>query len=149
MELEVQDYLGRWYEIGHPPDFYEEECTAATADYSPSNGGVFVVNTCYRNGEPVRQIFGQALPTENDGIFELQFTYEVDFEENDGYAVQIPPSMYHVIWTDYDRFAIVAGADPRYYWVLARYPELTNDDETFIMSKINELELPADGITWN
>jgi apolipoprotein D and lipocalin family protein len=50
--VELERYLGRWYEIARYEQRFERGCTAATADYSlRPDGNVDVVNRCRKAGE--------------------------------------------------------------------------------------------------
>ena len=45
--VDLDRYLGRWYEIASYPAWFQKNCTAVTADYSLRDDGVIeVVNSC-------------------------------------------------------------------------------------------------------
>ena len=61
--VDLQRYLGRWYEIATIPQHFQKGCVAVTADYSLlKNGDIRVVNTC-RQGTldgKIRSVRGRA-----------------------------------------------------------------------------------------
>ena len=50
--VELEKYLGKWYEIAHLPAKFQEGCNETTATYSLSdNGGISVLNECKKDGK--------------------------------------------------------------------------------------------------
>jgi apolipoprotein D and lipocalin family protein len=48
--VDLDRYLGRWYEIASYPAWFQKNCTAVTADYSLRDDGVIeVVNSCRKD----------------------------------------------------------------------------------------------------
>ena len=48
-QLDVNRYLGKWYEIARYPNRFERDCVGVTAEYSlRKNGKINVVNTCFK-----------------------------------------------------------------------------------------------------
>lgn len=67
-EVDVSQYLGKWYEIARLPQIFQLGCTAVTAEYSLNeDGSVKVVNSC-RILDPyngfVSSITGRAVPSD-------------------------------------------------------------------------------------
>ncbi|RVK86774.1 hypothetical protein CN153_08015, partial [Sinorhizobium meliloti] len=64
--LDLNRYLGRWYEIVRLPLKYEEDAaTDITADYSLDNDGkIRVDNRCFDNNNRPKQALGQAEPVD-------------------------------------------------------------------------------------
>ena len=62
-DLDLDRYLGKWYEIARFPNRFEKGCEGVTAEYAlRADGKVSVLNTC-RVGAPdgeVKQADGQA-----------------------------------------------------------------------------------------
>jgi len=62
-QVDINRYLGRWYEIARYPNWFQESCYAVTADYELSEDGfIKVVNRCKDrelNGE-IREALGKA-----------------------------------------------------------------------------------------
>lgn len=52
--VDVNSYLGLWYEQAVIPYYFERDCTKTTAKYSlRSDGNIRVDNSCMRNGKAV------------------------------------------------------------------------------------------------
>ncbi len=50
--VELNRYLGKWYEIAHLPARFQEGCDDTTATYSLSeDGSITVLNECTKNGK--------------------------------------------------------------------------------------------------
>ncbi len=68
--VELERYLGRWYEIARYPNRFEKGCEAVTAEYAKRPDGLIsVTNTC-REGAPdgpVRRAIGKAKVVGADG----------------------------------------------------------------------------------
>ena len=63
--VDVNLYLGTWYEQAVIPYYFERECTQTTATYSlRSDGKIKVDNKCVRNGKEVGNI-GKAIPEDS------------------------------------------------------------------------------------
>ena len=61
--VEVNRFLGRWYEIARYPNSFEEGCTGVTAEYGVrDDNSITVTNTCIEGSldGPVRTIEGYA-----------------------------------------------------------------------------------------
>ena len=48
-EVDLDRYLGTWFEIASYPAWFAKNCTGVTAEYSlREGGGISVVNRCYK-----------------------------------------------------------------------------------------------------
>jgi apolipoprotein D and lipocalin family protein len=60
-ELDLQKYVGSWYEIAHFPTFFQKFCERSEAKYSLNEKGtVGVLNTCFRDDKVLTTIQGTA-----------------------------------------------------------------------------------------
>src|SRR3569833_1295626 len=49
--VDLEQYLGKWYEIARIPHSFEKDCFCSTAEYSLNeDGSVKVLNSCIKNG---------------------------------------------------------------------------------------------------
>jgi apolipoprotein D and lipocalin family protein len=114
-DLDLQRYLGKWYEIASYPNRFQRGCEATTATYSKRpDGDIRVVNECRRQGEPSR-IEGKAwLAGDGGEASKLEVRFFWPFSGN-----------YWVIAVadDYS-WAIVGEPSREYLWILARTPTL-------------------------
>ncbi len=115
--VDLQRYLGTWYEIATIPQRFQKGCVGVTAEYSlRKNGDIQVVNTCYRetlDGE-VRTARGRARVVDKRTNAKLKVSFFWPFW-----------GAYWIIGLDADyRWAIVGHPDRTYLWILSRSPQM-------------------------
>ena len=109
--VELQRYLGRWYEIARYEQSFERGCEGVTADYSlKGNGKIDVLNRCRK---PSGEI------TNARGIAKI-----VDSATNAKLKVSFFGPFYGNYWVldhadDYS-WSLVGEPSGRYLWILAR-----------------------------
>jgi apolipoprotein D and lipocalin family protein len=120
-DLDVNRYMGRWYEIARFPNRFEKGCVGVTADYAMlDNGKVSVVNTCRQDtlGGPVRSAKGKAR-VEAPGQLSVGFVSWLPFARGDYWVLYVDP--------DYD-LAVVGAPKGSTGWILAREPQISTED---------------------
>jgi len=131
--VDLDRYLGTWYEIASYPAWFQRDCTATTAEYSLRDDGLIrVVNSC-RKGSPdgrLKQSTGRAKVVEGSRNAQLRVSFFWPFW-GDYWIIDLDP--------DY-RWAVVGEPKRKYLWILSRSP--TMDDTVYddIVSR-----LPAAG----
>ena len=111
--VELQRYLGRWYEIARYEQSFERGCEGVTADYSlKGNGKIEVLNRCRKPGGDF---------TNARGIAKI-----VDGATNAKLKVSFFGPFYGDYWVldhadDYS-WSLVGEPSGRYLWILAREP---------------------------
>lgn len=130
--LDLDRYLGLWYEIARKPLRYEDtEATDITAHYSlDADGSVRVDNRCYDDdGEPT-QALGRATVGDSPSKLEVTFLPEalrwIPFTKADYWVLKID--------ADY-RHALVGTPDRKYLWLLARAPQVDPATEQEFLSE--------------
>lgn len=120
--LDLDRYLGRWYEICRLPLKYEDEtATDITATYSLNeNGKVRVDNRCFNAENEPTQALGEASPVDDTNAkLKVSFLPKglrwIPFTEGDYWVLKIDP--------DY-QVSLVGTPDRKFLWVLARSPDL-------------------------
>lgn len=113
--VDVERYMGRWYEIARYPNAFERGCVGVTADYTlRRDGRVDVLNTC-RVGSlegNVRAIEGVARVVDRRTNAKLAVTFFWPFEG---------PYWILELGRDYE-YAVVGEPGRKFLWVLARNP---------------------------
>jgi apolipoprotein D and lipocalin family protein len=114
--VELDKYLGKWYEIAAFPQNFEKGCTNATAEYSLRDDGLIAIkNSCLVDGKP-RIAEGKARVTDKktNARLEVQFTW-------------LPNGKYWIIALapDYS-YAVVGHPNRKYLWILGRKPVMDN-----------------------
>jgi apolipoprotein D and lipocalin family protein len=117
--VELEKYLGKWYEIAHLPARFQEGCTDTTATYALSeDGSISVLNECVRSGK-VKRAKGKAKVVDKTSGAKLKVTFFWPFY-GDYWIIDLGE--------DYD-YAVVGTPNRRYLWILSRTPRM--DDELF------------------
>ena len=117
--VELEKYLGKWYEIAHLPFRFEDGCTDITATYSLSkNGNVSVLNGCLKDGK-LKQAKGKAKVVDKTTGAKLKVTFFWPFSA-DYWIINLGK--------DYD-YAVVGTPNRKYLWILNRTPQM--DDKLF------------------
>jgi apolipoprotein D and lipocalin family protein len=117
--VELEKYLGKWYEIARLPAKFEEGCSNVTATYGLSkDGNVTVLNECKRNGK-LKVAKGKAKIVDKSTGAKLKVTFFRPFY-GDYWIVNLGD--------DYD-YAVVGTPNRKYLWILNRTPKM--DDKLF------------------
>jgi apolipoprotein D and lipocalin family protein len=131
--VDLDRYLGRWYEIASYPMFFQRGCTATTADYSLREDGLIkVINSC-RKGTldgKLKQAKGKAKVVDTETNAKLKVSFFGPFW-GDYWIIDLDP--------DY-QWAVVGGPKRKYLWILSRTPQM---DEALYEEIIGRL--PAKG----
>nr|WP_027136217.1 lipocalin family protein [Geminicoccus roseus] len=114
--VDLERYLGRWYELARYENRFETGCEGVTADYTVRpDGGIDVINTCRKGSPsgPVETAEGYAEPVPGSDGAKLDVTFFWPF--------------YGDYWVldrgeDYE-WAIVGEPSGEYLWILSRDPE--------------------------
>ena len=118
--VDLDRYLGRWYEIGSLPMFFQRHCVAnTTAEYRRlDNGKIGVLNRCLNEKGGAEQAEGSAVVVDGHGNAQLKVTFMWPFR-GDYWVIGLAP--------DY-RWALVGTPNHRYLWLLSRTPQLSQTD---------------------
>lgn len=128
--VDLDKYLGKWYEIALLPNSFEEGCHCTTAEYSLIDSEtVRVINTCNQDsadGE-LDQAKGKAFVVEGSNNAKLKIQFFWPFKGD-----------YWILELDDDyRYVLVGSPSREYLWILSRTPSL--DEEI-----INQLKQSAE-----
>jgi len=110
--VDLEKYLGKWYEIAAFPQGFEKGCTCTTAEYSlRDDGTIAVVNSCMINGN-LKVVEGKASITDKktNAKLEVQFAWPFSGKY---WIIGLAP--------DYS-YAIVGHPNRKYLWILSRKP---------------------------
>jgi apolipoprotein D and lipocalin family protein len=117
--VDLERYLGKWYEIAHLPFRFEDDCTDITATYSLSkDGNVSVLNECLRDGK-LKKAKGKAKVVDKNTGAKLKVTFFWPFSA-DYWVLDLGK--------DYG-YAVVGTPNLKYLWILSRTPQM--DDKLF------------------
>ncbi len=121
--LDVQRYLGTWYEIAKYPNWFQKKCISNTkAVYSArADGTLKVLNSCKTSDAEVSEAEGTArqIGAKDSAKLEVRFA--------PAWLAFIP-----MVWGDYwvidldPQYQVAVVSDPHreYLWILSRTPQL-------------------------
>lgn len=120
-ELELDRYLGTWYEIARFPHSFEKDLVGVTANYSlKENGKIRVINQGYKgslDGKLKRSEGKAYIPDPNDPA-KLKVSFFWIFYAN-----------YFVMELDQEnyRWAVIGTNSPDFLWILCREPQMEQE----------------------
>ena len=125
-------YLGTWYEIARLDHSFERGLEQVTAEYSlRDDGGIRVVNQGYdRIKQRWKSTEGKAYFIGDSDVGRLKVSFFGPFYGG-----------YNIIDLDQEsyRYALVAGPDTSYLWILARQPQLDHSITERLLRKASGL----------
>lgn len=115
--VDLDRYLGRWYEIARFDSGFEKGCEGVTADYSRRDDGLIrVLNSC-RVGAPngeLKTAEGKAKIVDAATNAKLKVSFFGPFWGD-----------YWILWRAEDySLALIGEPSGRFLWILARQPEI-------------------------
>jgi len=114
--VELEKYLGKWYEIAHLPAKFQEGCDETTATYTLlKDGNISVLNQCTKNGK-MKQAKGKAKIVDKDSNAKLKVTFFWPFY-GDYWIIKLGD--------EYD-YSVVGTPDRKYLWILSRTPQMND-----------------------
>lgn len=125
--VNLQQYIGKWYEIAHLPMYFQRNCASkTTAQYAiNSDKTVSVLNSCRTIDNKLISSEGIAY-AQNAGNSKLQVSFLpkglrwLPFTKGDYWVLRIDPEY---------KAVLIGGPTNKYLWILSRTP--TIDDATY------------------
>lgn len=129
--VDLERYLGKWYEIASYPAWFAKNCTATTAEYTLlPDGKIQVVNRC-RKGRidgPPEEAKGKAEVVDTTTNAKLKVWFFWPFKGN-----------YWIIDLDENyQWAVVGEPTRKYLWILSRTPRMEEKVYRAIVSRLPE-----------
>lgn len=142
LPVDLQRYLGLWFEAGRYENRFERGCEAATANYSMrADGTIDVVNECRRGGTRgrTRRARGRARVVPGSGNAKLKVSFGGPFylgdywvlDHDDGYS-----------------WSIVGEPSGRYLWLLHRVAEPTAEQRQMLLERAADMGYDTRLIRW-
>lgn len=138
--FELERYLGKWYEIARLDHSFERDLDNVTAQYSVRpDGHVEVINSGFdqETGER-KEAVGIAKPVGEPGEGSLKVSFFRPFY-----------SGYHVVALDNEyQWAMIIGQSRKYFWILARQPELPAGVREQLLEQAAGLGIDVPALIW-
>ncbi|RYD72587.1 MAG: hypothetical protein EOP53_21665 [Sphingobacteriales bacterium] len=136
--VDLQKYLGKWYDIAHYPSRFQKNTTHSQANYSlREDGKIRVHNTCLKNGKP-DDVKGKAWIVDKTTNAKLKVQFFWPFA-GDYWILELAD--------DY-RYALVGEPKRKYVWLLSRTPKLAESDKKFLLKQLAFHGYSADKLHW-
>lgn len=134
--INLNKYLGKWYEIARFDHSFERDMQKVTAEYKLlPDGMIQVINSGYRNGK-FKETIGKAKTTDTSGL--LRVSFFMNFYSD-----------YRVLMIDKDyQYVLVGGNSPKYLWILSRTPHLSKDVLDYIITVAKEKGYDTDKLIY-
>jgi apolipoprotein D and lipocalin family protein len=117
--VELEKYLGKWYEIAHLPAKFQEGCDETTATYTLSkDGSISVLNQSKKNGK-MKQAKGKAKVVDKNSNAKLKVTFFWPFY-GDYWIIKLG--------NNYE-YSVVGTPNRKYLWILSRTRQM--DDKLY------------------
>jgi apolipoprotein D and lipocalin family protein len=118
--VDLDRYLGRWYEIASYPAWFQKNCTAVTADYALREDGLIeVVNSC-RKGSldgKLKKAKGRAKVVDTETNAKLKVSFFGPFW-GPYWIIDLDPEY---------QWAVVGAPNRKYLWILSRSPQMDQE----------------------
>lgn len=121
--VDLNKYMGKWYEIALFPQRFEKGCNCSTAEYSIEKDYVKVVNSCNKGSVDgkLTRVSGKAFAVKGSNNSKLKVQFFWPFK-GDYWIIELAD--------DYS-YAVVGAPNRKYLWILSRTPVM--DDATYNM----------------
>jgi len=127
--VDLNRYLGTWFEIASFPQRFQKGCTATQANYSLNpDGDLTVRNRCNKGGlnGPESSVEGRARVVDKATNAKLEVSFFWPFW-GDYWVIDLGPSY---------EFAVVGHPSRDYLWILSRTPTLSAATYDAILARI-------------
>jgi len=136
-KVNLERYLGTWYEIASYPQRFQEGCTGTTATYTlRSDGEIDVLNKCRKGGldGPEDAAEGRARVVDRKSNAKLEVSFFRPFW-GDYWIIDLGP--------EYE-YAVVGHPSRDYLWILSRTPTLDAEIYDGILTRVDEMGYPLE-----
>ncbi len=136
-QVDLNRYLGTWYEIARYEHSFEKGCSNVNATYSLSDDGkIKVVNRCLKKGK-VDEAIGKAYAVDETNS-KLKVSFFGPFYGN--YWILVLDEAY--------TYAVIGDPSREYLWILSRTPKLDTIKLKSILQKLPSLGYDAKKLIW-
>ena len=134
--VDLNRYLGSWYEIARFDHAFEREMDYAMAKYSlRDDGKIDVLNTGIKDGR-AKDAKGIAKLTNTPGLFRVSF-FGPFFGD---YRIMM-------LGPDY-QYALIGGSNENFLWILSRTPELDEATQALILAEADRRGYKTNRLIW-
>jgi lipocalin len=134
--VDLNRYLGSWYEIAKYDHYFERDLDYAMARYTlRDDGKIDVLNTGIKDGR-AKDAKGIAKTTDVSGLLRVSF-FGPFFSD------------YRIMMLDEDyQYVLVGGSTDKYLWILARTPQLDDATLSLILAEADRRGYDTSKLIW-
>ena len=134
--VDLNRYLGSWYEIAKYDHYFERDLDYAMARYTlRDDGKIDVLNTGIKDGR-AKDAKGIAKTTDVPGLLRVSF-FGTFFSD------------YRIMMLDEDyQYVLVGGSTDKYLWILARTPQLDDATRSLILAEADQRGYDTSKLIW-
>ena len=134
--VDLNRYLGSWYEIAKYDHYFERDLDYAMARYTlRDDGKIDVLNTGIKDGR-AKDAKGIAKTTDVPGLLRVSF-FGPFFSD------------YRIMMLDEDyQYVLVGGSTDKYLWILARTPQLDDATRSLILAEADQRGYDTSKLIW-
>lgn len=140
-ELDLERYMGTWYEIARFDHSFERGLVGVTASYElRPDGKITVINAGYKNSldGKYKEAKGKAKQPNPDEPGKLKVAFFLFFYAD-----------YFILELDENyRWVIIGSSSDKYLWILSRTPQLEQESLDSILKKARERGYNTDKLIW-
>ena len=129
--VDLNRYVGQWYEIARYPNKFQEGCVGSKATYTlRDDGKISVVNECYDKSfsGKLRSAKGKAWVVDKETTARLKVSFFWPFA-GDYWIIELGQ--------EYE-YAVIGHPDRKYLWILSRTPEIDENVYQSILTRLQE-----------
>ena len=134
--VDLNRYVGRWYEIAKFDHIFERGLDFAMANYTlREDGKIDVLNTGVKDGR-AKDAQGIAKTTNISGLLKVSFFGPFY-------------SDYRILMLDANyQYALVGGSNENYLWILSRTPQLDDATRSLILAEAEKRGYNTSKLVW-
>ena len=139
--VDLDRYLGKWYEIASYPAWFAKNCTGVTADYSlRDDDRIAVVNRCFKGSldGKLKEARGRAKVVDTTTNAKLKVSFFGPFW-GDYWIIDLDPEY---------RWVVVGEPKRKYLWILSRTPKLDQETLEGILSRLPPKGFDTERLQW-
>lgn len=140
-QLDLEKYVGQWYEIARFDHRFERGLVGCMANYSINDDGTIkVLNTGYEDSldGKYKESEGKARRPDDSKPGQLEVSFFLWFY-----------SEYNVMeLADDYRYALVGSKTDNYLWILSRTPQLDPADKAYLLNQAKARGYDTDKLIW-
>ncbi len=140
-ELDINRYMGSWYEIARYDHSFEKDLIGCKANYTlNSDGTIKVLNTGYKKtfDGKYKETEGKARRLDDSQPGKLEVAFFASFYAD-----------YYVFELDSNyTYALVGSEKDKFLWILSRTPQMNPEDLEFVKSRITQRGYSLEELIW-